>query len=422
MPDYRKKKIRKAAARPPKKKNTGKKTDNADIIMSSERKEKSQKEKNVRVIKGKKLERKRKLGIFSAAIIFAAATICILHFILPIGIIENIGNLTASFGSGAYPIELYGTEVISTAQKGSYYYVLTDSDLSAYSNGGKKIFLQSHGYAKPILKTSQTRALIFDQGGTELQIYNLRECTNTLKSEQQLLTAAISRCGAYAIATASENYTAEITVFDKDDNKMYQWYSATDLVNGILISPDGKKLAVSTVNASNGILKSKISVFEYSSADPVFSTEYTGTAVYSLEALNSGFSGVTSQGCCYFNWKNLSCRDYPNEYEPALSSSTSYGLALVFSRTSDKSDNHILVLSHKGEQLAAFNFSGTISDIAFSDNHIYCISESSVYMLDKQGELVAEAACGFGAEKLSVTDSRSVAVITGGDINKIHFN
>lgn len=422
MPDYRKKKVRRVA-RPSRQKAPAERSKGAfDISMSPKRNEKAEKEKPVRVIKGKKLQHRRNFRITALAAAIAAAAICVLHFLLPIGIIENMGNFTATIGSGAYPLELYGTEVISAAQKGSYYFALTDTELTAYSNGGKKIFTEAHGYAKPVLKTSETRALIFDLGGNSLSIFNLSGSTNSLKTDNKLLSAAITRCGAYAVATASDSYAAEVTVYSSEDKKLYQWYSSSDLVNGVLLSPDGKRLAVSTVNASDGVLKSRLAVFEYSSADPIFSAEYSGTAIYSLDGLKHGFTAITAEGCSYFDWDKLNRRDYKNDYEPSALKTTKYGLALVFSRASDKSDNHILILSQKGEQLAAFNFLGNISDIVFSDNHIYCISDTAVYMLDKNGELISRLDCGYGAERLVAIGGGSVAVMTGGDIKKFSFS
>jgi len=91
MPDYKKKKVRKFGKSPKSKhKNTG--------INSAENIEMSPKDKkvnvkpqssNVRVIKGKKLERRHKFKIFAAILVFVTAVLTVLHFILPIGIMEN---------------------------------------------------------------------------------------------------------------------------------------------------------------------------------------------------------------------------------------------------------------------------------------------------------------------------------------------
>ena len=428
MPEYKKKKVRRISKRRPERISEAKRSSavSADISMTSKKTVKARgnepQQKQIRVIKGKKLARQRFLKAIAAIAVISAVAISVLHFTLPVGIIECVGNITATVGSGTYPSELYGTETLTTEQRGNYYYVLTDTDFCAYSNGGKKIISVAHGFAHPVLETSQTRALIFDQSGSEFQIYNLKKRIDTQKTEQPILTAAISRCGAYAVATRSDKYASEVSVYDKDGKRLYQWYSAADMVNGAVISPDGKQLVVSTVSASGGVLKSRLSVFRYASADPVFTVDFSGTAVYSLEGLSGGFVAVTSEGCSFFSWKEHTRKDFRNDYAPTVLKRSQDGLVMVFSRTSDKSDNRILVLSPKGEQTASFNFSGTVSDIVFSDNHIYCISDTTVHMLDKNGEHIASAECGFGSVRLATVGNRSVAVMTNGDITKITFS
>lgn len=417
MPEYKKKKVRRRSKRARAPADFGREpTEKIPMHAGKPRRSEPANEKKVRVIKGKKLEQRRNIKVVTVTALLLAAVCVILHALLPIGILENLGNVCAVFGSGSYPIELYGAETLNTVQKGMYYYVLTDTELGAYSNSGKKIYSYSHGYARPVLKTGETRALIFDQGGLGLEIYNLHAKTNSLTAAQPILSAAISRCGAYAVATMSDSYASVVSVYDRHDQLLYEWYSATDSVNGVLLSPDGKKLIVSTVNASGGLLQSRVLVLQYQSANAVFSVEYSGEAVYALEALRSGFAVLTADGCSYFSWSDYERRDFQSDYSLALSKNSPEGLALVFNRTSDKSDNHVLVISPKGEQTAAFDFKGQISDITFSDNHIYCISDTAVYMLDRSGGQIASAECDFGAVRLSSAGSQALAVISNSDI------
>ena len=190
MPDYKKKKVNrlKGAPRLKKSKRAAPPEEN-DIVMTStpaKRQIKPPKAEkpvsSMRVVNGKKLERKRKLRISFSAVAIVSVIALILHLILPVGIFENIQNLTAIIGSGSYPAEISGTEVLNTVSRGNYYYVLTDTRLNAYSGGGKEIFSYSHGFENPVLKTSKTRAMVFSQGGNDAYIYNLAELKNTVST------------------------------------------------------------------------------------------------------------------------------------------------------------------------------------------------------------------------------------------------
>ena len=113
----------------------------------------------------------RKLRIL-AAMVFVIVLICIaLDFILPVGLIEGITNFSAGLGGGAYPISVYGSDVLDIKASSIDYFMLTDTKLSALNDSGKEIISITHGFSNPFMVTSESRALIFDQGGNEVSVY-----------------------------------------------------------------------------------------------------------------------------------------------------------------------------------------------------------------------------------------------------------
>ena len=180
MPEYRKKRVNRFKPAPRRKKKPIEAVEE-DIKMSPTEKrgkktEKPPKEENneipLRVVNGKKLERRRKTKIFVSAAAIIALILTVIHIILPVGITENHENLVSLIGNGSYPINLESSDTLNTVSRGMYYYVLTDTRLNAFTNGGKEIYSHSHGFESPVLKTSATRAMVFDQGGNEAYIYN----------------------------------------------------------------------------------------------------------------------------------------------------------------------------------------------------------------------------------------------------------
>lgn len=429
MPEYKKKKVRHMGRKPkPKKIKTTKapKEDFEIEMHGSDKRERKRASRNqgdnIRVISGKKLIRRRKMQTALCFVAVIAVIIAVLQFVLPVGIPENIGNLTATLGAGSFPIELYGTETLDSATHSNYFYVLTNSELNAVSAGGKKIYSVSHGFGAPVLKNSETRALIFDQNGFRANIYNLSGQVSSVVTERNILTAAIARNGGYVIVTESEEYASVVSVYDRHDKLLYEWYSAVDTVNKAALSPNGKKLAISTVNADNGELHSKVYVFEFESPNPAFTADFKGKVVYSLENLKSGFAVCTSNSINYIAWKDYKQVTYDSEFDLALSRCDSSGLITVFNRQSNRADNKIVIFSKKGEKVSEFNFQGLISDIVMSRGHIYCIKDTSVYLFDMNGQVLSEASCGFGASRLAVLSGDEVAVISGSEIARLEIS
>ncbi len=424
MPQYKKRKVNrfKNAVRPRKKHRAAAAADeNIEMTHGGKKTSVPREEKSaMRVVKGKKLERQRRVRILLSAAALAAAAAVILHLILPVSIAENIGNLTAVLGSGSYPAELSGGETLNAVSRGLYYYVLTNTEISAFSSSGKKIYSVAHGAENPVLKTSKTRALVFSQGGDEAIIYNLRAKKAAVKTDNDIITACISDSGVYAVATRSESYASVVTVYSKYNKKIYEWFSSSDTVNNVCLSPNGKKLAVSTFGAASGRFSSKINVLEFDSATPKYSESFDGSPIYSIDNLkNYGFSAVFSNSVLFVSWSVYKKSEYKNDYAAAMFRIGDGGACAVFNRESDRTDNRIAVFGAKGQLKSEFEFKGIISDIELSGGHIYCISDTVLRILSEKGETLREADCGFGVQRLAVTGTNRAAVITDNRIDEI---
>ncbi len=425
MPNYKKKKVKKFnfSAEKPVKKSHNRDAETIEMSSDGKKKRAAQRPNSFRVVKGQKAERRQRLKV-TAAMAAVLVLVCMLaDFLLPVGIIETAVNGVSLLGAGGYPIEMSGGSVISVESRNGYYYTLTDTSLFAFADNGKRVYDVLHGYSNPVLKTSESRALIFDQGAGRLSVYNLAKKVNSFEEkEESIITAAISKNGVYAIVTRSEDYASTVTVYSKRGKVLYVWNSAKDTVNSVAISPSGKKLAVSTIGVSGGGSSSKVMVFEFDSADSVASFDITGQSVYSLENLGRGFCVLTKQGCKYISWHKYGTNDTVSELELSMFRRSSGGAVLVFNRSSDKSDNLIMLVSNKGEKISEMQFKGLISDIGYVGNHIYCMCDTSVYSYNTEGELLQTGNCDYGARRLSVIGKNEVAAISDSAISSVKLN
>lgn len=425
MPDYKKKKVKKHLISNKKPKNiVREETKNEDIEMKPKEKAKfkPQKRQKLNVVKGNKLRRMRKVRI--ALIVLAAmlAGIILLSVFLPVSIMENVNNMISVIGNGKHPYELYGTQTLNSISQGNYYYVLTDTNINIRSKNGKEILTLSHGFSKPVIKVTSTRALVFDQGGNSLFIANLQKKVNEKSIDTTILNAAISRNGSYVLAYTADNYASVVSVYDKKDKLLYEWYSAEETVNNVVISPNGKKIAVSTITAAGGKLKSKLYVFDYDSATPDFALDLGDDLVYSLDGgIRSGFAVVLQNGFKYIEWSKYTATDYSTDLQMSLFKNTKSGMVAVSNLPSNKADNKIAVFNKKGKLLSEFSFNGIISDIQITKNHIYCMSETVVSIYSIEGELLRTAECDFGAVRLAVLSKYSVAVIRNDQVTRLEI-
>lgn len=424
MPQYKKKKVKKhiiSHKKPKYAKVDVKEELDVEMKPKSRAKFKPQK-KRLNVIKGNKLRRIRKVRIFLATVAVVLVATLALSFILPVGIFENINNFISVLGNGTYPFDLYGTQTLNAVSSGNYYYVLTDTNVNVRSNNGKEILTISHGFEKPVIKVTSTRTLVFDQGGNNLFVANLQKKTGEKTFSDTILNAAISRSGTYAVAYNADNYASVVSVFDKNNKLLYEWYSAEETVNNVALSPNGKKLAISTITASGGKLKSKLYVFKYDSANPVYTLDLGEELVYSLDSsIGSGFAVVLKNGFKFVNWSKYESVDYSTDLQISYFKSNSNIMVAVSALASNKGDNKVAVFNKKGKLISEFDYNGIISDIQISNKHIYCMSETLVSIYSKEGELLRTAECEFGAVRMAILSAYSVAVIRNDGVSQLEI-
>jgi len=429
MPQYKKKRHSRIFNPPPKKKAAApaKRADNGEEIkMTSAKPQKvKQKRDNMRVVKGKKLERNRKLKILAAVIGVFLVAVIIFETILPAGIIQTVSNLTALIGTGSYPISLSGSQTITVESMDSYYFCVSDTHFSAYSNAGKILFNDPHEFENPVLATSEGRVMLYNLGGNQAYIYDLRERKDTIETKFEIVCGDISASGNFALVTYSEKYASAVNVYDDDCNIIYEWYSAENTVNNVAFSSDGERIAVSVFDSVDGMFNSKVNIIDITQDDATqeFTKEYHNSLIYSLDSLDtSTFSVIKSNGIDFIDWDEYTFKNHNNDYNIWLYRNCNSNVVTVFRRENDKNDNNIIIFSKDGEIEHTIKYNGMINDIRVKGSSIYCIDDYQVIVMDFNGKVIRKVEYGYSADGLSVTSTDSVAVIFDDEIKKIKLD
>lgn len=424
MPDYKRKHRSKFSAQPKVDKKKSAKLKSKNEIKFDEGLESSpRKKRGLTLVKGNKAEIRRHWLNLSAVVLCIALAVAICEIALPAGIIETVSTAVISMGRGDYPIDFESTSTENLIAKSGYYYVLTDGEIKAVTNGGKVVFTYSHGFENPVIKTSGTRAVLFNQGGQDALIFTPSGLEDNITSEKEIINAAIGDDGTYALVTNADGYVAKVSVYKKNAKLIYEWYSASDMINNVAVFKNGKKIAISTLKANVSGFDSKVMILNFNSANAEFQKEYDGEIIYNLSTeFSRGVTVATSNTFDFLKIRKFESSEYKNEYNLQMLRESSGGTLLLYNRENDKTDNIIVAISKKGEVSFETKFSGIVTDIAMKNNHIYCISDTKAYILDSNGGIVRTADCGFGAVRFSVVSKEEIAVVTDNQINKVKFS
>ena len=183
----------------------------------------------------------------------------------------------ADKGDG-FPYAISGDTVVAMGQAKNSLALLTDTSLLFINEKGGEIARRSHAYARPLLKTAGSYALVAERGGGRYQLETRRETVLNGKLEgRNILAASLQEDGRFALVTdtASQSYQSELDVFDRKGNVLFSWKSPRLLLTDVALSPDGLHLAAVGVTAEAGNMRSTLLVFDLTqkSAAPV---EYSG--------------------------------------------------------------------------------------------------------------------------------------------------
>lgn len=416
MPDYKRKKVKKAFRHKKSRVNT-----ENHITMSNKKQKKVGivHGDDIKVVRGTKYKRKQQTKIF----LFAISLICLLCIflsaILPGGLYENIINFSSVIGHGSYPVSVSGGTVLNTISNGSYYFVLTDTNITAYANNGKIVFDELHGFSNPILSVSDTRALVFDQGGKSLYIYNLSGKIHTLQTKKEIITASISQNGDFAVSTHSDSYTSVVTVYDNNFKEIYTWNSAKEIIYHVLVNPVGNKLAVSTLDVVSGQYSSKLLILGFESADPLHTLDLDSSLALSICNTGNGISIICNNKYKFLHWTKFTSKELLVSGEINSFRNSKNGHLLTVNRANDRNDNTIILISKKGEKSSEFKIGSSITDIQYSKGRVYAMCDTAINIYDNEGNILRKGICNYGTQRFAVVNANAVATVSDADIQKI---
>lgn len=427
MPDYKKKNIRKHKKEI---KNaisdniTMKRTDKAASKTNgtNDAQKVFSKNKKINVIRGNKIKRRKNRIITLFSCIFLVFTIIVFSLLTPTGILESIANFSVSLKFGNdYPVKLSGGSLISANPQGNHLFLVSTTNFECYNNNGKNIFSYQHGFQSPIVSISQARTLLYDQSGKNYSIYNLsREVFNN-QTDNEILCANICRNGSYAIATLSDSYSSQVLVYNNRNENIFTWLCSDYIINSVLLSPDGKTLAVSAFTAIDGSFVSKLYVLKFDSATPIVEYSYDALILNISATGSSGFICVLENSIDFMNWKKFRCDTFSTEDIILLSSSYKSNTLIVSGRVANKNENNITLFDAQGKQKHSFIFNGIVDAIQYKGTNIYILSENNVYHYSLNGEFIGKSACEFGARFILPISQKEIATITDSSIQKIIF-
>ncbi len=357
------------------------------------------------------------LAFLCLIIVLPAVILTAVH---PVGVFEYLSYLSRTSGQGdGYSIHIAGGKPYYSLNNNNIYLVVNDSSLNAYNLAGKTIFEKPHSFSKPVIKFGDTRYILYGQGEKELSVNTVEDTLYSLNFDGGVLCADISQSGVFAVASKVDGYDSSVAVFDRKNNKIYEWFSSDETINAVKLSKNGKNLAVATIKAENGSFVSTLYVLKFDSANSISKRVYKDDVIYSLTTPSSNiFCVTTSSAVSFLNFKKDTDTTHTDDYTVSIIKEYNGRTVVVRALDENQEESLVEVYSPRGKQILSFIVPTSVTDCSYKSGNIYLLDSSKIYKYNSKEKLCAEADVEFDSLFIEAISNNDVALIKNSTIEK----
>ena len=363
-----------------------------------------------RILDGGKQAQLLKKIIAGAVAFCLILTVFIIHLSSPTGLIELVSNSFAKSGSGSgFPVSVGGGNVLDIKNMADAVAVVSDTNFEIYNQSGKEILVAQHDSSFPVLQTNDSRALIYDEGGTNIKVYNLSGEVFTRKMKNKIILAEMGRNGTYCVVTDPKNAASMIYVYNKNDTLLFKQSFETELINSVAISDNGKILAVATLNAKGGKYVSSIKLFNIRKEERFKEITNDGL-VYSVDAVNGkNFLVCTADATYSIIGKDGTYSILEESGVQHKSERAGYANAVVYGIEGTDTSIKAVVYKNNFEKLAEYNIKTTPKKIDFNSQYFVIAKDTYLYVYGKDNSEI-EIKCEYSAENFALCKDKIFVV------------
>lgn len=349
----------------------------------------------------------RRLIVIVAVIILAAVVWQNWDTLAPDKLIASLQDSMTN-QAGGYPIDISGTNTTAIMKVDNYFATVSDSYLTYYDRGGGEANRYPCTYSSALMRTAGQYVLLAEQNGTRLQLSTRSAIQIEMTTETRIINAAVCAQGRFAVLTQSgQGYAVKVTVYDRSGEVVYS-RSRQSLATDVALSPDGKRVALLSAEAKNGIFHSTVDVFPLygGQTDALYSCTEADTLFYRLRYLNNDVvAAIGEDGVLIADTRKDEPLTFAADGERVLSAATTQGgVAVALRPYGATAGGRIAVIGTAARQLSSTDFSGEFRHLSTDGNRYLLLTDS-----------VARVVTAHGGGNSAAVESDGTAAIADGN-------
>lgn len=316
----------------------------------------------------------------------------------------------SSIGGGdGFPYDINASRIKGMRNYQGNLLMATDNDVLVLSGSAKEVKSTHHGFSTPISVVRGGRVLTYDQGGTKVIVENSSKKIFEKTYDSPVISAAIGEDGSFAVATGSKEASSEVTVYSRNIKEVFKWRSSSGYIMNCALNKNGKLLAVSTVNAKDGLLESTVSVFHLKEEKPLATISYGSSVIAGLDYISGNSLLVTGDDLLSVVTDNKNRTDLLKQDEQkiiAKDRAPDNGLAVVHGKFDNSQTSVLTYVSNNGKVKFTSNIDGVITALSAGNSYVALLEGNTVQVYNKKGECVNSIPLKADALRLQVIGSK----------------
>ncbi len=288
------------------------------------------------------------------------------------------------------PIAVNGLKVSDTDTIGYCFGLLDDRKYTIYSPACNLLYTYPHSMSAPVTVTSDRRVLLYERGNFTATVFDRKGVKWSKTMDKEILAADMNRKHRVIVATGSERYLSEVTLFDKNGKELQTWYSAERYAVDVAVSPDGKSFAVASVKVVNGEEQATVSLFRVGDDGPAEEHTFVGETVFDLRYWEDGtLMAVGTSTCSFFGKgrKMIGSYAYGNRTLSHFTNTDTHAV-LLFAPEAGQTESTLLRVNEQGEEAGQTSVKEPDLLLAGKDGCLYIGYEDRVETVHFEGETV----------------------------------
>lgn len=306
----------------------------------------------------------------------------------------------------------------------------TKDGASYVDSNGKTVWVQSYEMKSPIAAVNGDYAVVADQQGNSIYIFNKEGYQGTATTLLPILRVTVSGKGV-AAAILEDQKANYVTMFRKDGEPLD--ITIKGLLAGevgypldISLSPDGTQLIGSFAYIENGTMKSKVAFYDFSEVGKNVPTRlvggfhdiYENSLVAKVVFLDSIYScAFADNSISFFSSENVMSpkllkQEAVSEQIRSIFYSPDY-VGIIVNAASGGEQYRMDIYRKNGEKLFSESFTYDYTNADIDGDHILLYNEESCRVYNMWGNLKFEGTFDFPVEKITNGKLPGSFIVTG---------